>query len=145
MFKKIFVIFLLWFSPFAVANTDNDVQIKITNATGSDCILKKQLSLYGDLVQPSDLSMDILRDQSIMFTMKSDTDSNRKAILLAYDCNDDFSATFLTDVAPFQGMLVSSSRVLNAQKIHLYFTEDYNESGQMYNHSPIKVSWRLTR
>ena len=144
MFKKMLVICSLLFSSVILANT-NDVILTISNATGTDCILKKNLQLYGDLFDPIEFPTGIFSDQSISITMKSNADTNRKAILLAYECGDNLSATFLTDISPFQGMLESDGFVLKSNKMHLYFSEDHNKTGHMLDRSPVKVSWRLTR
>ncbi|MGV3740567.1 MAG: hypothetical protein ACO1N3_04685 [Gammaproteobacteria bacterium] len=144
MFKKILVICSLLFSSVALASA-NDVIVHISNATGTDCILKKHLQLYGDLFDPLELPTSIFSDQSITITMKSSADKDRKAILLAYECGENFSATFLTDISPFQGMLISDGYVLKSNKMHLYFSEDHNKTGHISDRSPVKVSWRLTR
>lgn len=144
MFKKILILCSLLCSPVVLAKS-NDVILNITNATGTDCVLKKHLQLYGDAVDPIEFPTSIFSDQTIAITMKSNVDTNRKSILLAYECGDEFSATFLTDISPFQGMFVSDGYVLKSNKMHLYFSEDHNRTGHMSDSSPVKVSWRLTR
>ncbi len=70
--------------------------------------------------------------------MKSDK-GRRKSILLAYACGENRTASFFTDITPFQGMLVSDGYVLKANKINLYFSEKQNDTGHMADKSPIEV------
>ena len=76
--------------------------------------------------------------------MKSDK-GRRKSILLAYACGENRTASFFTDITPFQGIQVSDGYVLKANKINLYFSEKHNDTGHMADKSPIEVLWRLTR
>ena len=141
--NKILSTGLLLFSTaiFAYSNT---VVVKITNATGTDCVLEKQIVTYGYVSDPLTIPDAIFSDQTMTFTMRS-YDDHRKSILLAYACGENRTATIYTDISNFQGMLVSDGYVIKSDKIHLYFTEEHNETGRFYDKSPIVVSWRLTR
>ena len=124
---------------------NNPVTVNITNATGTDCVLEKQTVLYGYISDPITIPNVIFSDQSIEFTMKSNK-NKRKSILLAYACGDDRSATFFTDITYVQHQSFSKGFGLKSHKIHLYFTEERNKThNNIYDTSPVKVNWRLTR
>lgn len=141
--KHILIFFFILFSSTIYAN-NNSVIVRITNATGADCVLEKQLALFGYVDENGSIPNAILSDQTIVFTMKSD-EGRRNAILLSYACDDNRSITFFTDITPFQGMLVSDGFVVKASKIYTTFAEEHNETGRMSDSSPIEVHWRLTR
>ena len=141
--KKILFSCLMLFSSFIFAD-NNPAIVKITNATGTDCVLEKQTVIYGYVSDPTTIPNAIFSDQTIVFTLKSN-EGKRKSILLTYACGDNRTATFFTDITPFQGMLVSNVYELKSNKIHLYFSEERNQTGHIYDKSPVEVHWRLTR
>ena len=141
--KKILLGFLMIFSSVVFAY-NNSVVVKITNATGTDCVLERQTAIYGYVSDPITVPNAIFSDQTIVFRMQSD-DSKRKSILLTYACGENRMASFLTDITPFQGMLVSDGYILKANKIVLQLSEEHNETGKFGDKSPIEVYWRLTR
>ncbi|HVT63261.1 MAG TPA: hypothetical protein VHD33_07245 [Legionellaceae bacterium] len=142
MLKRILCTCLILASSIIFAH-NNPVIVKIANATGIDCVLEKQMALYGDVSDATPIPKAIFRDQTISFTMQSH-ESRRKAIVLNYTCGNR-SALFLTDITPFQGMLVSSGYELKSNNIHLDFSEVHNETGRILDKSPVEVYWRLTR
>ena len=125
--KKILLSCFLLLSTPILAESVDQFLIKISNAMPTDCTLKDQVILFGHV---SD---------------HTTTSGRRKSILLAYACGDNRTASFFTDITPFQGMLVSDGYVLKANKINLYFSEKHNDTGHMADKSPIEVLWRLTR
>lgn len=141
--KKILFGFLMLFSSVIFAK-NNPVIVKITNATGTDCVLEKQTALYGYVSDPTTVPHAIFSDQTIVFRMQSE-EGRRKLILLTYTCGDNGIASFFTDITPFQGMFLSHGYVLKTNKIHLYFSEEHNDTGHIADNSPIVVQWRLTR
>ena len=146
MLKKIGVIFSLLCSSAILANTSNPASISITNTTGTDCILKKKVPIYGYIVNPLDIPNVLFKDQTMIFNLNSKGDHRyRKSLLLSYECGEGLNATFFTDISPFQGMLVSDGYILKREKMNLSFAENHNLSGRFSDHSAVTVSWRLTR
>lgn len=141
--KKFLSTSLLLFST-AIFAYNHTVGVKITNATGTDCVLEKQIVTHGYISDPLTIPDAIFSDQTMTFTMRS-YDGHRKSILLAYACGENRTATIYTDINHFQGMSLSDGYAIKSNKIHLYFTEEHNETGRFYDNSPIVVSWRLTR
>ena len=146
MFKKIGILYLLLFSLPALADFTNPASITVTNATGTDCVLTNQIPVFGFLSDPTVLPTALFKDQTITINMRSDEKNrHRKSLLLSYECGENMTATFFTDITPFQGMLVSDGYTLKNNKMQLYFSESQNDTGRFYNKSPLKVHWHLTR
>jgi hypothetical protein len=125
--------------------------VKITNATGADCVLEKNIATNGYISDPILFPEALLDKQTVVITMKPYFDQRtstmcgyrRKSILLAYRCGEDRSATFFTDTIPFQGMLETDATIIRANKLALVFKETYNESGRFQNNAPVMVEWTL--
>ena len=81
--KTILLCCLLFFSTSIWAADESDrVVIKISNDTGSDCILKKQAVINGKISDAITFQKEIFRDQTITFSMNSKgKGTRRKAIV----------------------------------------------------------------
>ena len=154
--KKILLACFMCLSSNLFAFCDKDIAIdsvvvKVTNATGADCVLKKSIPTDGYISDPIILPDAILDKQTIAITMKPYSDQRtstlcgykRKSIMLAYRCGEDRSVTFFTDIMPFQGRLLSGGRIIRANQIHADIKEEDNESGRFKNHSPVMLKWTL--
>ena len=124
---------------------NNPAIVRITNATGTDCVLEKHIPLYGVLAENESIPNVIFSDQTIVFTIKPNEEERRKAVLLSYACGDNRSITIFTDITSFQGMFISDGYVLKTNQIHTTFSEEHNETGHSGDKSAIEVHWRLTR
>ena len=130
--KTILLYCLLFFSTNIWAEDESDrVVIKISNDTGSDCILKKQAVINGKLSDPIAFQTVIFRDQTMTFSMDSaGILTRRKAIVLSYACGEEQDVTIFTDISRYDGMFLTTGHRLYAKHIYARFIEEHNRSWQ---------------
>ncbi|MCR9191915.1 MAG: hypothetical protein NXI01_04575 [Gammaproteobacteria bacterium] len=146
--KKILLIGLIFCSTGIWASPDQ-VNIKIANDSGKDCLLEKQTILYGHVSDYTSIPDAIYHDQSIKFSLRSEPYRlgfhKDKWIVLTYACGNQ-SITLFTRIEQFQGMYFSHSKVFDVEHdLHATFKETRNNSGRAYDQSPIEIQWTLTQ
>jgi len=111
------------------------------------------------LLQPPEQAFDtatrsipdaIFRDQSIEFSLRSEPyrlgSRKEKSILLTYACGKHQKITLFTHIESFEGMFLSHSKVFDVEhNLHATFKETRNNTGKMFDKSPLEVQWTLTQ
>ncbi|MCX7091538.1 MAG: hypothetical protein NTU48_08825 [Legionellales bacterium] len=145
--KTILLCCLLFFSTSIWAEDESDrVVIKISNDTGSDCVLKKQAVLNGQISNSISFQKEIFRGQTMEFSMSSEGKyTRRKAIVLSYACGEEQDVTIFTDINRYDRMFLTEGYMLNAKHIYARFVEEHNRSWSASDQSFIILHWIFYR
>ncbi len=130
--KKIaFMLNLFLLSTVSLAGT---LSVSIKNAGSTDCVLKQQFVLNGQVFHHTQIPDVIFRDQTATFMMSG---KNRRT-LLVYDCGDEKEVA-LYSVAAEHGFYGSVITVKNMK------AQVTTERGAFFSYNdPAKMHWILT-
>jgi len=141
--KKILLLGLILYSTVLLAYEDQ-VIIKITNATDSDCVLTKSTLIYGKISEGW-LPDAIFRDQTVDFRMSSGAQlrfgvRKDKMLLLTYRCADNQEATLFANISPFQDSFFNSPQISTFSE-----PKHMEVETQTSDIDPLQVHWTLKK
>ncbi len=136
--KKILLV-CLWLCSTSLLAYDDQVIIKITNATDGDCVLTKKTFLYGYISDGGQLPDVLFRDQTIDFRMRSQEPlrfgvRKDKIFLLTYHCADNQKITLFANISPFQDSFFSSPQISTS-----------GAKAEFITTYPLQVHWTLIK
>lgn len=147
--KKIlsFIGFLL-FTNISVAAPASPLYISIKNDGATDCSLKSQLVLWGELAESTPIPEFIMNGETVSFTLNRQSHCNQRAaqcyskgVLLNYECGVDKDVTLFVE----QRLNNVWGRAFNSHNIQAQLTSKPSKTDFFGNVTAGgKIDWTLT-